>query len=348
MTTATGFNAIVGQQHPIRLLKTFIRNGALPHALLFTGDDGVGKKMAATAFAMACNCLKLNSAIGQRPHLDAIDACGECAPCRKIAGNHHPDIIRVAPLSSVIRISQIRTLLQDLTLKPNEANRRVVIISEAQAMNPEAGNALLKVLEEPPDRTLLVLTAGQTSDLLPTVVSRCRHIRFFPLCAEDIKRLLAGADGIDADSAATVAALCGGSFTRAQRLVDSRWLSRRDWVILTLCSLMANTGAPEIRTWLAMSEILAKKKDLVEESLEIITMWLRDMLVVRCDPQRVLNQDRLEALSTASTHVSQAQLLEQIDAAESAKTALRSNTNARLTLDAMALRMARAQGLGNY
>ncbi len=342
MTTATGFDAIVGQQHPIRLLKTFIRSGALPHALLFTGDDGVGKKMTAMAFAMACNCIRLKSAIRHHPHLDSVDACGECVPCRKIARNHHPDIIRVAPLSSIIRIAQIRTLLQTLTLKPNEANRRVVILAEAQAMNPEAGNALLKVLEEPPDRTLLVLTARQTSDLLPTIVSRCRHIRFFPLREADIKQLLTAAGGIEPGSVETVATLCGGSYTRAQKWVDSRWLRRRDWIIRALNSQDGNNGTSNLRAWLAFSEILAKKKDFIEESLEIITMWLRDMLVVGCDPQRVLNQDRLETLSATAKHISQAQLLEQIDAVGSAKEALRANTNARLTLDAMALRMAGA------
>jgi DNA polymerase III subunit delta' len=343
MTTATVFNAIVGQQHATRLLKTFIRNGTLPHALLFTGDDGIGKKTTATAFAMACNCLKLNSAIHrQRPHLDAIDACDDCGPCKKIAGNQHPDVIRVAPLSSVIRIAQVRTLLQTLTLKPNEANRRVVILSDAQAMNPEAGNALLKVLEEPPDRTLLVLTARQTSDLLPTIVSRCQHIRFSPLCEADIKQLLTAAGGVEPESVEAVAALCGGSFTRAQKLIDSRWLNRRDWIIQAMGSQTAHNGVPDIRAWLAWSEILAKKKDRIEESLEIITMWLRDMLVFKTDPKRVLNRDRLEALSTAAKHVSQTQLLQQIDAVDRASTALRSNTNARLTLDAMALKMAGA------
>jgi DNA polymerase-3 subunit delta' len=343
MTTAPVFNAIVGQAHATRLLKTFIRNGTLPHALLFTGDEGVGKKITATAFAMACNCLKLKSTSHHhRAHLDAMDACGDCGPCRKIAGNHHPDIIRVAPLSSVIRIGQIRTLLQALTLKPNEADRRVVILSDAQAMNPEAGNALLKVLEEPPDRTLLVLTARQTSDLLPTIVSRCQHIRFSPLRAADIKQLLTAAGGIDPGSIEAVAALCGGSYTRAVKLIDSRWINRRDWIIQALGSQMADRGELGIRAWLAWSEILAKKKDLIEESLEIITMWLRDMLVFRTDPQRVLNQDRLEALSAAAKQVSQTQVLQQIDAVDRALTALRSNTNARLTLDAMALQMAGA------
>jgi DNA polymerase-3 subunit delta' len=86
MTTATGFDAIVGQQHPIKLLKTFIRNGTMPHALLFTGDAGVGKKMTATALAMACNCLTLKSALRHPPHPEAIDACGLCAPAKKLPG----------------------------------------------------------------------------------------------------------------------------------------------------------------------------------------------------------------------------------------------------------------------
>ncbi len=340
MTTATGFNAIVGQQHPIRLLKTFVRNGRLPHALLFTGDDGVGKKMTAMALAMACNCLTLKAALCHHPRLDAVDACGNCVPCRKIAGNHHPDILRVIPQSSIIRIAQIRTLLQALTLKPNEATQRVVIISEAQTMNAEAGNALLKVLEEPPDRTLIVLIAPQTSDLLPTVVSRCQHIRFAPLEEAAIRQLLTLEGGMAPQSVTTVAALCGGSYTRARQWADDRWLGRREWIIRVLNDLTTTSGRPDIRTWLALSERLARHKDRIEESLEIITMWLRDLLVVRCDPQRVMNRDRLDVLSAAAGKIDPGALLDQADAVDRARVALQSNTNARLTLDAMVLRMA--------
>jgi DNA polymerase-3 subunit delta' len=289
---------------------------------------------------MACNCLTLKSLIRQRPHLEAINACGDCKPCRKIAGNHHPDIIRVAPLSTVIKIAQVRTLIEALTLKPYEAERRVVILSDAQAMNPEASNALLKMLEEPPDRTLLVLTTGQTSDLLPTVVSRCRHIRFSPLSATDIQGLLTAKGGIEPETAKIAAGLCGGSYSRARKLIDKQWLSRRDWIIQALVSRMTTDVAGQIRAWLTLSEMLAKKKDLIEESLEIITVWLRDLLVVRYEPKRVLNQDRLEVLFATAKQVPQARLLEQIDAVDKARTALRSNTNTRLTMDAMVLRMA--------
>jgi DNA polymerase III subunit delta' len=340
MTAANGFSAIIGQQHPIRLLKTLLRNETLPHAMLFTGDDGVGKKMTASAFAMACNCLTLKSELPRRPHLDAIDACGVCAPCRKISGNHHADIIHIAPHSSVIKIDRIRGLLQTLMLKPHEAERRVVILSDAQAMNPEAGNALLKVLEEPPERTLMILTARQESDLLPTVASRCRHIRFPPLGTAAIKKLLTATGDVEAESAETVATLCGGSYTRARRWLDNRWLRRRDWIIDVLSAWMTGNGQSDIRRWLAFSEMLVRKKDHIEESLEIVTMWLRDQLVVQSAPAHVLNQDRLDTLSTAAVHVNRRQLLEQIDAVDCAMTALRSNANARLTMDAMVLRMA--------
>lgn len=339
MTTATGFNAIVGQQRPIRLLKTLIRNGTLPHALLFTGDDGVGKRMTAMAFAMACNCRALKSAIDPYLHLDAVDACGNCAPCKKITAGHHPDIIQIAPISSMIKIDRIRTLLKDLTLKPNEADRRVVIISSAQKMNPEAGNALLKALEEPPDRTLIILTANQTSDLLPTIVSRCRPIHFPPLDAAHIQHLLRLAGTVDAQTAQTVAGLCGGSYTRALKWVDPKWLQRREWILQTLGDVLGS-GAGEIRPWLVFSEMLAKKRDLVEESLEIITMWLRDLLVVGYAPAHVLNQDRRDAIDKAAQKVKPAQLLEQINAVNHARVALQHNTNLRLTLDAMVLTMS--------
>lgn len=343
MTTATGFNAIVGQEQPITLLKAFIRHGTLPHALLFSGDDGVGKQTTATAFAMACNCERLAIARLQDPCHDAIDACGECIPCRKIAANHHPDIIYITPHASVIRIDRIRELLQTLALKPNEARQRVVILRDAHAMNAEAGNALLKVLEEPPRRTLLILTTHQPTDLLPTVVSRCRHIRFLPLAPAQIEGLLRADGDIDPQAAGTAAALCGGSVTRARALLDERWQRRRQWLIRTLDHLCTESGG-QLRAWLALSEKLSKKKELIAESLEIVKMWLRDGLVAGCAPEQVLNRDYRDRLTAMAEREPPSRLLAQIDAVERAASALKFNTNTRLTLDAMVLQMAGATG----
>lgn len=340
MTTANGFCAIIGQGQPIRLLKSFIANDRLPHALLFSGDDGIGKKMTALAFAMAVNCHTLQKENLHHLSIDDIDACGNCASCRKIAGNQHPDIIHIQPRSSIITISQIRTMLEILALKPHEAAQRVVILSEAQAMNPQAANALLKVLEEPPRKTLLVLTANQPSNLLPTVASRCRHIRFFPLDQKAICHLLRKEEGSRPEAIELTAGLFGGSFTRAKRWAKGPWPKHRDWLIRAITDRIIEGDASHIRYWLALSEKLAKKKEHIEESLEIVTMWLRDALVINVDPKRVVNRDRMETLAALACRLEPAQLLLMIEAVDRTSALLRSNTNTRLTLDAMVLHMA--------
>ncbi|UCE54026.1 MAG: hypothetical protein JSV31_00865, partial [Desulfobacterales bacterium] len=162
-----GFTSIVDQERPIRILTALLYHGTLPHALLFTGIEGVGKREVAIALALACNCLKKNSGytpeinktrviIGQRIHdpYSSVGPCGSCKSCRKIESGNHPDIIQVKPRGPFIKIAQVRALCDTLAMKPYEASTRVVIIHDAQSMNPAASNALLKILEEPPERTI--------------------------------------------------------------------------------------------------------------------------------------------------------------------------------------------------
>ncbi len=296
--------------------------------------------MTALAFAMAINCHTLQKQRIDHLSIDEIDACGYCAPCKKIAGNQHPDIIHIQPRSSIIAISQIRTMLETLALKPHEATQRVVILSEAQAMNPQAANALLKILEEPPNHTLLVLTANQPSNLLPTVASRCRHMRFFPLDPAAIRHLLEKEDKTTPETVELGTRLSGGSFTRAKRWAKEPWPKRRDWLIGAITDRINEGDSSQIRYWLALSEKLAKRKERIEESLEIVTIWLRDALVIKFDPQKVVNRDRMEMVAAVANRLEPAQLLSMIEALDHALAALRSNTNTRLTLDAMVLRMA--------
>ena len=189
-------------------------------------------------------------------------------------------------------------------------------------MNPEAGNALLKVLEEPPDRTLLILTAAQPMDLLPTVVS--------PLQAHPLRPPGRGGDPPGAFKGKKRwtprrwlrwPACAAAASPRARARIEGSWLSRRDWIVGVLTDLISHSGTPDFRTWLALSERLAGKKDRIEDSLEIITMWLRDILVTGCDPQRVLNRDRMETLAAAAEKAKPAALIEQIDAVEEARSA---------------------------
>ena len=117
---------------------------------------------AAMAFAMACNCSNLQShavsAINKdtpvKPIHQDIDPCGKCRSCKKIISKNHPDIHIVKPSGDILKVEQIRSLCKKLVLKPYEAMIRLAIIADAHKLNPEAGNTLLKTLEEPPDRTI--------------------------------------------------------------------------------------------------------------------------------------------------------------------------------------------------
>jgi len=163
------FRDILGQERVLGHLRAAWRAGRLAHAYLFLGPEGVGKASVVRALAAALNCA--------RP-LAEWDACGDCPSCRRMAAGTHADFLYIAPTSEgrqpQIKIEQIREFRRLTAYPPMEGGWRVALIKPAEAMNPAAANALLKTLEEPPARNLLVLAAGSEADLFPTIVSRCQ------------------------------------------------------------------------------------------------------------------------------------------------------------------------------
>ncbi len=335
---------IADQKRPLRILTAFLQKDTIPHALLFTGLDGVGKKAMATVFAMAANCEKQippRSAAAQ-PAPAGLHPCGVCRSCRKIEKGIHPDILPVRPDGQTIRIHQIRTLIETLSLKPMEARRRFVIIERADKMKAAAANALLKTLEEPPDRTVLILLAGQTADLLATIVSRCRHVRFHPVSARSIADRLIKDHGVSAADASLYAATAQGSFTRAVAIKESGWTLWRNW-LLEASGLDSPESLPEkpMGELLAFAEQLVKTKARVPEALDTMTGWLRDLIVVCHDPKKVTNVDRIDGLQQLCGRVPVECLMAKIDIIRKAQRGIESNRNLRLTLEAMVLRLAR-------
>ena len=330
----SGFESIIDQQKPIRLLTAFLQKGTTPHALLFTGIEGVGKRMTALTFAMACNCM--NAKQGTQHQDTASNPCLRCRSCRKIKSGNHPDIIFIKPSGPFIRINQIRSLCQTLGMKPYEARQRVVIISEAQAMNPEAGNALLKVLEEPPQRTLLILTALQTSDLLPTVVSRCQLIRFNPISRKNIAGFLVEKKGLKPGDAMILATLANGSLSKAILMNRADWIKRRNWLIDEIEALPSRP----IGLRLAFAERLAKNKDVLADSLEVIKLWLRDLVIYHYDPEKIINRDLVARIQSASQQMRVKSILSKFDAILSAQKNMGANSNLRLTLEVLTFRLA--------
>ena len=217
------YEAIRGQQEAITRLQAMCTAGRVPSAMLFLGPHHVGKRLTALALTAALNCPR-----GPQT------GCGQCPSCRKVAEGVHPDLIEVAPDGQFIKIDQIREVTRRLSLIPYEARKRVVILSQAEAMNPQAANAFLKTLEEPPEDTLIILCAARDSALPDTITSRCLPVRFVPLREEIVHELMASQASISPEELAFATRFSQGTMQPGLATKAGPLMILRDDLIQTL------------------------------------------------------------------------------------------------------------------
>ncbi|MDY6903847.1 MAG: DNA polymerase III subunit delta' [Thermodesulfobacteriota bacterium] len=337
---------LIDQERPLGVLNGIFAGGDIPHAFLFTGMDGVGKRTAARRFAMACNCgvnIKRKESISDgRPPLHGSAPCGECQSCAAMLAGSHPDLIFIEPEGNVIKIARIRELLHRITFKPFEAIMRAVIIARAGSMNREASNALLKALEEPPPQTVFFLTAAHPSDLLPTVVSRCQHVRFNPVSAETMETYLQTRAGVNASTAKTVALLSGGSMATALAMAekpdDARLMANRRQWLLQMLNDLPGMSVPMV---FAVAEVMAKDTKWLAPSLDIIKSYLRDAVIIQNCPSGIINTDMRDQIQAMTASRSREQLLVGLDAVMDMEAGLQNNGNPRLLMENLAMQLAR-------
>ena len=194
-----------------------IERDALHHAYLFEGPSGLGKGLVARWVAMAANCERASNT-----------ACGECPSCLQISGDSHPDVVWLRPenegASAAIKVDQVREVIRQVGYHRFSARHRFVIIDPVETMAAAAANALLKTLEEPPAGTHFVLVTNRARALLPTIVSRCQHVRF-AACEIDVVRDWLEERGVQ--DAASIARLSMGCPGRALQLVGGEHEQRR-------------------------------------------------------------------------------------------------------------------------
>lgn len=329
-----GFADIIGQERIIRLLQRALAQDLLPHAFLFTGMEGVGKKLTALTLAKVVNCE--NGASG--------DCCDHCLSCRKAASGNHPDINIIEREGPFIKIQQIRALKARLRFSPLEGRYRVTVINNAQNLKVEAANALLKVLEEPPADNLIILTAIETTALLPTIVSRCLHLPFQPLVAVEISAHLCQTQGISPERAAVIAGLAGGSLSRAMSLLDEEQLGRRSWLLETVAEIH-KSQIPDLLT--AIQRWKGDNLDL-KQDLEWLKTWIRDLVLQRLeavDSVSLLNSDLADKVTDMASHIRTDHLLQMFDLVCTVQGAISYNVNRRLSLETLLLLLyARATG----
>ena len=282
------FRDIAGHRHLLDLIAIAATRNALPPSLIFSGPDGVGKRAAAIALAQLLNC----------PTPKGADACGVCASCTRIARLVHADIFLVRPSDTgAIKVDQVRDAIERTGYRPFEGRRRVVIVDDADAMLPEAQNALLKTLEEPPAGSMFVLVTSRPDLLLPTVRSRCQRLRFGRLAAEDVAGVLVKSHGYDKAEAQAAAAAADGSVGDALQGGMDDYLGARDAAVEVLQGV---AGSADPRRRLDSAKTLAGSgdRDEVRLRLRALAAILRDIGVVgaNADERHLANADMTASL----------------------------------------------------
>ena len=338
-------NSITGQEKPLARLHAMFLKNTVPHAMLFSGIEGVGKADVATYLAMAFNCrnMNLSNNTSEEPSSQLIKiSCKKCTPCKKILSRNHPDFIEINPTGKIIKISQIRDLCSTLLLKSYEADKRVVIINKAETMNKEAGNALLKVLEEPPANTFFILTSTQPSDLLPTILSRCQNIGFYPVSSENIKLYLNKYYKITKETAEVISAVSNGNLKNAVLMADNnkyleQSLAKRLWVIDEFNTLKNQP----LGKCLLFAEKLTEKKEDITNTLGTLLNYVRDLIVHKYNNNEIINHDLAEKISQQSKIFSVESLLTITNLIQDAQKEIMANASLRLTLESMVIKIAR-------
>jgi len=308
------------------LLKAF-QNDKLHHALLFTGVEGIGKLSTALQFSMLCNCENLSD------NLMIHSSCKHCRSCLKFLSGQHPDLIKITPDGSAIKILQIRMLRKQLTYKPIEAKNRFVIIIQAQLMTTESANALLKILEEPPVRTRFILIVENQKDVLDTISSRCQQVRFRPLSERFIAHDIMKENETNKEFARMIAKLSFGSYIRANIYQKRKWQTKR--VFIFDCLMQLDRMSTGMR--LSFAEQLAKKQEDIPLILEIMFTWLRDIMIYRFCPHLIINIDYQKSIYECAKKYSCSTVVEQIEKVQMIQKDLSSNINKRLAFEALTM-----------
>lgn len=320
------WNSIIGQKRVKQTIERFLSQNRLPHALLFYGPKGVGKDAVAIQLAKVINCSSGNS--------DSCNKCSDCqkfdslqhpnlhlvfplpvgkneisdsSPIEKLSSEELSEVQSEISIKSknlyhnitidranIIKITSIREVRRKSSLSVYEKGKRVIVIMNADKMNDEASNALLKTLEEPLENTLLILTTSNKEALLTTIISRCQLVRFDELSEYEINEALRTKANVDEQQARIISRLANGSYSRALELIGSELDTKRTLVVDFLVAIITQNTLNISRE----VEKLVKEFNRfeIEQILLLMQMWFRDANAIRLRNEKIYNIDQIGRL----------------------------------------------------
>ncbi len=355
-----GFEQFHGNAATVGRLREMIARDHLPHAIILTGSRGSGKFTLAQMVAKAVNCLNRPTAEDGLP-----DFCGVCRNCERIAQadaldqrfaeaveardnlrdsdkretrifvQTHPEVLVIPPdpPQMLVKVDQVRHVISEMYYRPSEGRQKFYIFSESNFMK-EAANALLKVLEEPPDFATLFLLAENSNALLPTIRSRCITLRLAPLTAEEIGQDLAMRTEWTAVQKKLVARLCGGAVGRARSFDLNGYLTARKDALLLLTTAMGDNDHSALFRATEAYRAGGEGKEKTDLLIAVLYSILEDLLFLKSGPAELVhNQDLQAELARIAGQVSFDWIVRASDGLGDVQNGMRRNLLRSLSLD---------------
>ena len=321
------FTDIVGQEQLKEHLQNAIATNKVSHAYIINGERNAGKEFIARVFAMTLQCEKGET-----------EPCGECHSCKQALGNNQPDIIYIShEKPNTIGVEDIRVQINgDIAIKPYSSPRKIYIINEGEKMTPQAQNALLKTLEEPPEYAVILILTTNVEAMLPTVLSRCVVLNMKPVSDRLVKKYLMEQLAVPDYKANISVAFARGNIGKAKMLASSEEFEKvKDEAI----TLVKNINDMEISEIVKAIKKISEYKFDVNDYLDILMAWYRDVLLFKAtkDVNSLVFKEDIQQIMRMSDRSTYEGIEQIVNALQSPKKRLEANVNFDLTMELLFL-----------